>query len=498
MRRYPELAEHRPRRARAGVAADGLRSATWPPTRSGPWAELGGPEGTLPDPARRAGAPTTASRSPGSNGHSPTYLPAGVDYCALAPEPDQGQRDTGKATLRARPRRAHDRRSACEMPGLPRRAWCRRRWRRASGPSWAGSASCCVPGVVLDAGARRPPARRPSASATTQASRTSPSPADSARGSAERRRSTSTTAGPCRRFAAPPSAGVFANSHALTLLIGGTLLSLLFGAARAACSATGRRRALVAGRLREDPRALPPGPPRLAHRPAQPRARARPRRAAARAHGAASRGTVAGALFIDIDGFKHVNDNLGHAAGDQLLKVVGERLAGAVRDQDTVGRLGGDEFVVLVESAAAARLRSNLLADRLTEVLREPVELEDGRKIFSVTASIGVAVGQLRRPRRAAARRRPRAVRGQGRRQGPLRAVRREHVRGRRGPPRSSRPTSRRACRTRAVLPALPADLRPRQHGEVVGVEALIRWQHPDAADRAARRASSRWPRTAG
>ena len=109
-------------------------------------------------------------------------------------------------------------------------------------------------------------------------------------------------------------------------------------------------------------------------------------------------GIVAGALYIDIDGFKHVNDNLGHAAGDQLLRIVGKRLQGAVREQDTVGRLGGDEFVVLVE-ATAEEGSFDALADRLTEVLREPVELDDGRKILSVTASIGVAVGQHATPR---------------------------------------------------------------------------------------------------
>ena len=67
------------------------------------------------------------------------------------------------------------------------------------------------------------------------------------------------------------------------------------------------------------------------------------------------------------------------------------------REQDTVGRLGGDEFVVLVESAAEESL-PDLLADRLTEALREPVTLGQQRKIFSVTVSIGVAIGQYETP----------------------------------------------------------------------------------------------------
>ncbi len=104
-------------------------------------------------------------------------------------------------------------------------------------------------------------------------------------------------------------------------------------------------------------------------------------------------GILAGALFIDVDDLKHVNDNIGHAAGDQLLRTMAERLQGAVRAQDTVGRLSGDEFVVLGEMTAD-ELTLDVLADRLTKVLREPVELDHGRKTISVTASIGVAVGQ--------------------------------------------------------------------------------------------------------
>jgi diguanylate cyclase (GGDEF)-like protein len=103
-------------------------------------------------------------------------------------------------------------------------------------------------------------------------------------------------------------------------------------------------------------------------------------------------GVLAGALFIDVDGFKHVNDNLGHAAGDELLCTVGERLQRAVRTQDTVGRLGGDEFVVLVESTEHDPTL-DILADRLIEALREPVEIDGGRKMFSITVSVGVAIG---------------------------------------------------------------------------------------------------------
>ncbi len=108
-------------------------------------------------------------------------------------------------------------------------------------------------------------------------------------------------------------------------------------------------------------------------------------------------GGAAGALFIDIDSFKDVNDSLGHAAGDELLVTVGERLSATVRERDTVGRLGGDEFVVLVECE-----RGNgdlyVLAERLNEVLREPVELDDGRRISLVTASIGIAAGHYNSP----------------------------------------------------------------------------------------------------
>ena len=80
------------------------------------------------------------------------------------------------------------------------------------------------------------------------------------------------------------------------------------------------------------------------------------------------------ALFIDLDGFKDVNDALGHGVGDQLLQAVSERLSLTMRGSDSIGRLGGDEFVVLVDGSSMDA-GPELVAERLLEVLRAPFEL---------------------------------------------------------------------------------------------------------------------------
>ncbi len=100
------------------------------------------------------------------------------------------------------------------------------------------------------------------------------------------------------------------------------------------------------------------------------------------------------ALYVDIDGFKQVNDSFGHAAGDELLCGVAERLTRTIRDADSAGRLGGDEFVVLLGNLES-NARPELVAERLGEVIAQPFELEalDGRPVY-VTASIGIALGQ--------------------------------------------------------------------------------------------------------
>ncbi len=94
-------------------------------------------------------------------------------------------------------------------------------------------------------------------------------------------------------------------------------------------------------------------------------------------------------LFLDVDRFKVVNDSLGHAAGDHLLAVVAQRIAGAVRPGDTVARLGGDEFGVLLDRIHASG-DAALVADRVHAALASSVDL-DGRETF-VSASVGIAI----------------------------------------------------------------------------------------------------------
>ena len=98
-------------------------------------------------------------------------------------------------------------------------------------------------------------------------------------------------------------------------------------------------------------------------------------------------------LFVDLDGFKDINDGLGHRAGDELLRAVAERLETTIREADTLGRLGGDEFVVLVDGIALAA-GPELVAERILDALRQPFFIEgtaSGR--VTISASIGIAGG---------------------------------------------------------------------------------------------------------
>jgi diguanylate cyclase (GGDEF)-like protein len=318
-----------------------------------------------------------------------TYIPAGVDYCALAPTLIAG-RDSGLASYAPFIDGATTT-LGVETPVyrggvVPSTVPARRR----AFVGWLGE--LLVPKVVLGRALGGHPnvavRFRYQSPYSSVAFTSGAAPAGAQRTTIDLRNGWTV-----QSFGAAVAGGVFGNLNSLLLLIGGSLLSLLLGLL-VLILGTGRRRALSL--VREKTR-------ELSHQALHDTLTGLPNRAlvldrAEQLLARASRqpGMVAGALFIDIDGFKHVNDNLGHAAGDQLLRVVGERLQGAMRGHDSVGRIGGDEFIVLVESADQATL--DLLADRLTEVLREPFELDDGGRISSVTASIGVAIGQYATP----------------------------------------------------------------------------------------------------
>ncbi len=101
-------------------------------------------------------------------------------------------------------------------------------------------------------------------------------------------------------------------------------------------------------------------------------------------------GATVAVLLVDLDGFKSVNDSLGHQVGDIVLCEVARRLESLVRSEDTVARLGGDEFVILIDDVSALE-ELNALAERVCAVLRPRITLPDWD--YAVTASVGIAVG---------------------------------------------------------------------------------------------------------
>jgi diguanylate cyclase (GGDEF)-like protein len=186
--------------------------------------------------------------------------------------------------------------------------------------------------------------------------------------------------------------GIFGTSHSWILLGGGTLLSLLVGLL-VLTLATARRRAMAL--VREKTAELSH---QASHDPLTGLANRALVLESAERMLARSRRMADGlvvALFIDLDNFKRINDTLGHAAGDELLKITASRLRATVRDADLAGRLGGDEFVVLADTLFNES-QTNEMARRLIAALHSPVKLPQGFVFPSV--SIGVAAGHYKRP----------------------------------------------------------------------------------------------------
>lgn len=96
-------------------------------------------------------------------------------------------------------------------------------------------------------------------------------------------------------------------------------------------------------------------------------------------------------LYVDLDGFKPVNDQYGHAVGDQVLACVAARLSQVAREDDVVARLGGDEFALL-QRGVTDRDSASRLAQRLVDAIAQPIEIE------SHTVQVGASVGIVMSP----------------------------------------------------------------------------------------------------
>ena len=98
---------------------------------------------------------------------------------------------------------------------------------------------------------------------------------------------------------------------------------------------------------------------------------------------------VFGVLCIDLDGFKIINDSLGHHVGDELLRAVSTRLRSRVRHSDTVARIGGDEFLAIIEDCSGDAA-AQAVAESLIAALQDPVVIEGQTMVIS--GSIGIAM----------------------------------------------------------------------------------------------------------
>jgi diguanylate cyclase (GGDEF)-like protein len=181
-------------------------------------------------------------------------------------------------------------------------------------------------------------------------------------------------------------------------------------------------------------------------------------------------------LFVDLDGFKPVNDVLGHAAGDQVLQEAARRLRVTGRDNDTVARIGGDEFLLLAEGLGGVA-DATALADRLVKRLARAFEV-DGRRVH-VSASIGVVVYPDNGQREQLVTRADAAMYAAKRAGGNTRAVFEPRM-DEAGAERLNLHSELRMAIERGQLKLHYQPKIDSTTGQIRGVEALLRWTHPE------------------
>lgn len=192
---------------------------------------------------------------------------------------------------------------------------------------------------------------------------------------------------------------------------------------------------------------------------------------------AGEKGQSVGVLFVDLDGFKFVNDGLGHEAGDRLLAALAERLQAGLRPGETLARFGGDEFIVLIDSVADPS-EATWVAERIAAALR-PAILVDGRKVIA-TASIGIAIGAAPTELAGDLLRHADIAMYRAKRQGKARFELYEAVISVPAPERLGLEEDLRGALGRGELLLHYQPKVELATGRIVGLEALLRWRHPE------------------
>jgi diguanylate cyclase (GGDEF)-like protein len=182
-------------------------------------------------------------------------------------------------------------------------------------------------------------------------------------------------------------------------------------------------------------------------------------------------------LFLDLDGFKVVNDSLGHATGDQLLIALGRRLEQGMRRGDTLTRLGGDEFAVLADDIPDVN-DAIILAERIRDDLKAPFNL-GGHEVFA-TASIGIALGTRDRERPEDLLRDADTAMYRAKAQGKERHVVFDQAMHTSVVERLRLETDLRRAVERREFQVHYQPICLLSTGRIAGFEALLRWEHPE------------------